>query len=794
MDVEMSNLPGARLEAGSPTSAYHRDILKRAFSRDIHDRDFDRFLNPDDGKLARLIVQCSGEVSRDESSSSWSHTCVKSGSPWMIRLSNWAMSRFRDSKGEMHSSIFKAALRWIPACCALVLVVSLFVAGLSTVTNLDMQTSLPIEVAATPSDFGRYDCFLYKDWRYPREARNKAENKAENKDGEHGIGKRSWDTTSSLRKRILSPKYLCVVQPNDSVEVSNEEEKIQVIGETTAVGYVFISFYREHFRTEEAKDWLRDVGVHAARTFGVNAYWISESCLHNLMEKDKAKIKEETEETVWNMSDIIRHARAVVIAVPGPLDQHLNGDTLREWGERAWTMPELLLYEGKEDILIYEKSKESNRKNYTRRPRREMWHKAWEDHRFSGQLIDHFEGSLHLTPLELQTMALHCLEERCVSEEYLPGDLAYILMGFLRQRPNVVRDDSKFAACARLSMANDSNLLLERLICLSPIERHEKWHENWWRLGDTWGAKLWDIYPKTQVCGLGDGDTVILDGARGAAIRWDKFVPVQTLGQETMRHRILRYSSRIAPIVFITGLILIIFGASLKSFNGDPYPASNGDPDPASNGDPGGPFKAVGGVFVGLAGVVVLLLPYLLRVIYCLPTRHSQPFFFGIQGYMDLYPLELLIFGSYEGRLTWSLASSPFSRHALDEKGMKKDFGLTNKKSMHEQNFFAGVDPVQSDQETERLVQSAKHSKSDDRKIFTLVDTYTMTVTIFEAQHPPIAAIICGAEGGMQRALLCSEDWTTGTLYREAVLRMETRVWDKMDTLARIRLGLRRGH
>ncbi|KAL8788969.1 MAG: hypothetical protein Q9213_001378 [Squamulea squamosa] len=772
MDVEMSNLPGARLEAGPPTSAYHRDFLKRAFSRDIHDRDFDHFVNPYDGKLARLVVQCSGEISREESSSSWSHTSVKSGSPWMIRLSNWAMSRFRDSKGEMHSSILKAALRWIPACCAIVVVVSLVVTGFGTVTNLDMQTSLPIQVAATPSNFGRYDCFLYKDWRYPREARNKAENKAENKDGEDGIGKRSWDTTSSLRKRILSPKYLCVVQPNDSVKVSNEEE-IQALGEPTAVGYVFISFYREHFQSKEAKHWLRDVGVHAARTFGVNAYWISESCLHNPTEKDEAKIKEETEETVWNMSDIIRHARAVVIAVPGPLDHNSNGETLRQWGERAWTMPELILYEGKEDILIYEKSKESNWKNYTRRPRREMWHKAWEDHRFSGQLIDHFEGSLHLTPLELQTMALYCLEERCVSAEYLPGDLAYILMGFLRQRPNVVRDDSKFAACARLSMANDSNLLLERLICLSPIERHEKW----WRLGDTWGAKLWDIYPKTQVCGLGNGDTVILDGARGAAIRWDKFVPVRTLGQETMRHRILRYSSRFAPVVFFTGLILIIYGASLKSSNGGPNP-----------------FKAFGGVFVGLAGVVVLLLPYLLRVIYCLPTRHSQPFFFGIQGYMDLYPLELLIFGSYEGRLTWSLASSPLSRHALDRRGMKKDFELTNEKSMQEQNFFAGVDPVQSDQEIKRLVQSAKHSKSDDYKIFTLVDTYTMTVTIFEAQHPPIAAIICGAEGGMQRALLCSEDWTTGTLYREAVLRMETRVWDKMDTLARIRLGLKRGH
>ena len=67
-----------------------------------------------------------------------------------------------------------------------------------------------------------------------------------------------------------------------------------------------------------------------------------------------------------------------------------------------------------------------------------------------------------------------------------------------------------------------------------------------------------------------------------------------------------------------------------------------------------------------------------------------------------------------------------------------------------------------------------------------------MTVTLFEAVRPPVAVVLCGEEGGMQRALLCSEDWTTGTLYRETVLRMETRVWDKTDTLARVRLGLKR--
>jgi hypothetical protein len=59
-------------------------------------------------------------------------------------------------------------------------------------------------------------------------------------------------------------------------------------------------------------------------------------------------------------------------------------------------------------------------------------------------------------------------------------------------------------------------------------------------------------------------------------------------------------------------------------------------------------------------------------------------------------------------------------------------------------------------------------------KIFTLVNTSTMTVTLFQAARPPIGFIAVGAEGGMQRAVGVSLDWTTGTLYRETVLRMET--------------------
>jgi len=66
------------------------------------------------------------------------------------------------------------------------------------------------------------------------------------------------------------------------------------------------------------------------------------------------------------------------------------------------------------------------------------------------------------------------------------------------------------------------------------------------------------------------------------------------------------------------------------------------------------------------------------------------------------------------------------------------------------------------------------------------------TVTLFEAERPPIVALLCGSEGGMQRGVMCSYDWTTQTLYRETVLRMETKVLEKMSRIGRVRFGLRR--
>jgi len=67
-----------------------------------------------------------------------------------------------------------------------------------------------------------------------------------------------------------------------------------------------------------------------------------------------------------------------------------------------------------------------------------------------------------------------------------------------------------------------------------------------------------------------------------------------------------------------------------------------------------------------------------------------------------------------------------------------------------------------------------------------------MTVTLFQAARPPVAFIIAGAEGGMQRAIGCSYDWTTETMYRETVLRFPTTALDSMKRVSKVKMGFKR--
>ena len=612
----------------------------------------------------------------------------------------------------------------------------------------------PVQASGQIRNGGKYDQFPYTFWGYPYHARNPQEGRVETSNQSNGLFQPSAalqpqlsETTQSalnpISERPVEPKYLCFLKETQGMVIRTVSQWKSETGREAT--YILVSYTSEQFRTEEEQLFLHDVGEHAARAAGVQAYWVGCSCL--------GKTKQEQEDNVWRISDVVRGARSLTIAVSNPNgkeDAGVDKMALRQWGTRVWTLPEVLLIPSNSDIHVYAPNANMDapmtvhKRNFAT---------LWEDAPISRELIDHYEGNLILSPLELVTIALRCLHNR-QKGFYLPGDMAYALMGLLRRRPTIVKTDTAFQAFARLSLANDNNLLLERLICILPRTLNQPWYE----MEDQWGVSLWDVIPSTQVCGIADNDTVIIDGGYAAAIRWKAFAHVASLIQDSWRRFFFRYGFRSTSYLFITGISLLSNGVALKT-----------------NGDSGsGSYIAIGAILLVISLILILFSPYIIRLLYTGKLWSTQAWFFGFEGYMDISTIERHIFGADMGHLKWSTNGSPLSVHAPNEYGE-----------------CIGRDPT-TVPETARKVEQSINAQMGDERIFTLVDTNTLTVTLFSAVRPPVAVVLCGNEGGMQRALLCSYDWSTQTLYRESVLRMETLVLEKMQRVGRLRLGLKR--
>lgn len=357
----------------------------------------------------------------------------------------------------------------------------------------------PVQASGKVRNDGKYDPLPYKFWGYPYHARNAQERKIETSSGSSGFfqsamtlqSQDSQTITSALNpvlERPVEPNYLCFLRKSQGIVIRNVSEwKKENNKEAT---YILVSYTSEQFRSEEEQLFLHDVGEHAARAAGVQAYWVGCSCL--------GRTKEEQENNVWTISDVVRGARSMIIAVSGPMDEPHSVTTtmaaLRQWGTRVWTLPEILLISSNSKIRVH-----ARHANFDEPM---IYHKSnfatlWEDTSISRELVDHYEGNLILSSLELVTIALRCLYNR-QKGFYLPGDMAYALMGLLRRRPTIVKSDTAFQAFARLSLANNSDLLLERLICILPKSTNQPWYN----MEDQWGVSLWDVIPTAQVCGI----------------------------------------------------------------------------------------------------------------------------------------------------------------------------------------------------------------------------------------------------------------------------------------------------
>jgi hypothetical protein len=460
-----------------------------------------------------------------------------------------------------------------------------------------------------------------------------------------------------IAKRLLRPRYLCFLTDPENQEIRGckVQKCVQRYQSEKPPSYIVVAYTKEQFETKEELTILLQLAERAARNAGVSGFWIGCSCMLE---------PENVEDDVFRISDIIRGCVQVAIVV-GPSASNPSIVTmdhmLHQWGSRIWTFPEVLLAPTGKPIMVY-----CSKRDVAPFPleKSQFAAKVWDDAENSRQMIDHYEGNLILSRLELVVLALECLQTRRTTQ-YLPGDSAYVLMGLLRTRPVIDRTDSAFQAFARLSLANDSDRLLERLIGTLPADQSQPWYN----MNDAYRAKLWDIEPTVGIAGVGHDDTVIVDGARGAAVRWKGFKPVAYTKKMSWKRRSALNLLRFSGIFWWLGFVLL--------FN-----------------SPG-----IGAILFVFSTIVISATPYLVRVISRGKLWETEAWLFAFEGYLPIEDIEKRIFGAMLHRLEWAPYGSPLSRHRRNEYGE-----------------CDGIDPTE-DPDVRALVDQAKGSKYGEQKV-----------------------------------------------------------------------------
>jgi hypothetical protein len=262
---------------------------------------------------------------------------------------------------------------------------------------------------------GKYDPFPYRYWGFCKVTRNAVEEiQNTSPAGVTNLAGGGALCSDMPSNRLLEPTYLCFVGTEKYgrsrlvADWKKDTENLKYHGRCPE--YLFISYTDEHFQIHDGNNnvnyeelqALHAIATKAARDAGLVSYWLAHSCMP----------KEILEAEVYRLSDIIRGAHSLAIAVgPGLRDsrrQNTAQSMLQHWGERLWTLPEVLLISSQNPVKVYIRGQEEP----LDLAKNQFAALAWEDSPTSRQLIDHYEGNLILSRLELVSKAMQCLFAR----------------------------------------------------------------------------------------------------------------------------------------------------------------------------------------------------------------------------------------------------------------------------------------------------------------------------------------------------------------------------------------------
>lgn len=555
------------------------------------------------------------------------------------------------------------------------------------------------------------------------------------------------------------------------------------------------------------------------------AFWLDYLCGCSVSER-KAEGDAFFDQYTDTICDVIRTAKKVIIALPHDPSHELKDYNYLAWGESLWTLAEVLLANGDIQICWPFLQSPSNVGTIEETPNQnvgvefndsnikymvhsltkiEMAGTFWDDHtpgmvrrtkltedqQPTRILAEHFSGLLNLSRIELFITALAAFQNRFPAGRK-PKEFKAALMAILNHRvDNITEEESLFHSMARLNMANDNDDFIERMICWAPTNTCTKVPDHLstsifssYNLSypDQYGLRLWNIHPMCSVVGLAKEDnTIMIDGCRAISIRWKNFPTIQYKRSRGTK-------KRLAELIVRSGGLWMVaaFGQAityLPFFVSDPRPDVDdlgGTDNARRSTDPqsttsnsskpiNGEMVAVWVVFICLfiatIGIILSLFgPVCVARLYGGSITESSSRLVAFEGTLPEDEIEKLIFGTIKKRLQWQPSSSPLSNAESDKRMGKRPTWF--------QPGSKNLDEGEMQRKRQELNIPSSH------KIFTLVDTGRLTISTFSAKHPPTAALLCGRDGGMLRAVLCSWDFRNDCLYKECVIRMSTDVWE----------------
>ncbi|KAG2052983.1 hypothetical protein BDR06DRAFT_997324 [Suillus hirtellus] len=548
----------------------------------------------------------------------------------------------------------------------------------------------------------------------------------------------------TTRTHACYPRILMIRSSNQNEWVRCADRDTIIHAKYIAISYRATDVYSRGPREKKEKEQFTDEVRAAVLDQQFNAYWLDLECLGETPSEENLD--------VYCMSDVYRRAEKTLIML-GRADSGEN-ECWMSWGGRVWTFPEALL----SSRLCYKFRDREEVESLSLFQLANLAHTNSEDEQ---AIINAYAGGKDpLERLERLTLLKSAIWRRAMAsfptlsgpplppksdmvggasvtgKGYKPhkAEQVYALMGFFEHRIQPNHDEDELRALARLSMANDSDRIADRMVSMLPSTTTPG--ACWYADNDIYDANLWDILPEIQVAGVTENGALVLDGCRAAAIRWKNFPEIPFTTPFSVRRKIVGYIPYFSWPFIISGLSII------------PH------------------TSRAGGIALIVIGLFLLFLSPRL-FLYSRSGRiiDKQPWLIGVKGVVDKGTVESHLYGgsiAHFPRMYFTPSGSLFSKPEQLSRRIGSD---------------------------EQYKDAKEHAKNGPGHMYTLIDTCSSTMYYFRAERPPTVCIFAGREGGLGRFVLCSESCQLNELHKEMVLRMPTEISQKMELCGWVALG-----